>query len=287
METMKNKIPAVMSLLLAAAAFVAANSPAQAQDATVASPDMTAATTPMPAPIAAVGEDPWQFGVTVPLWAPQINGNVTVLGHQQNVDVSFNELRDHLDASFALGLNAQKGKFGMFGNVGYMKFSGGFNDKLGGNFSADLKFVVANGGVSYLLVQTGEKHPFTLAATAGLRYWYASTDLDHHDAFGHRDFHGYINWNVWDPVIGLQASQSITKKLHLDVAGDGGGFNINNDTDWTWSASGMLTYDFCKHFTLSAGYEAVALDESKGSGSSKNGVNLIFNGALVNLTFKF
>jgi hypothetical protein len=33
--------------------------------------------------------DAWQFGVTVPLWAPQINGNVTVQGRQQDVNVNF------------------------------------------------------------------------------------------------------------------------------------------------------------------------------------------------------
>ena len=269
---------------LAAAALAGIATTASAQDATATS----TMNSQMPAmsPIAAQ-DDSWKFGVTVPLWAPQIDGNVTVLGHQEDVNIPFSELRDHLDASFSLALNAQKGKFGTFGNVGYMKFSGGFNDKLGGNFSADLKFVVANGGVSYLLVQTGEEHPFTLAGTAGLRYWYASTDIDHHDRSGNRDFHGYANWDVFDPVIGLRASQYITQKLHLDVAGDGGGFDINNDTDWTWSASGMLAYDFCKYFSASAGYQAVALDESKGSGASKKGLNLIFNGVAANLTFKF
>ncbi len=78
-------------------------------DDTVATPTSTSATTPAAAPVmepgAAPEEEPWQIGVTVPLWAPQINGNVTVLGHQQDVNVSFDQLRDHLDASFALGRN--------------------------------------------------------------------------------------------------------------------------------------------------------------------------------------
>ncbi len=48
---------------------------------------------------------------------------------------------------------------------------------------------------------------------------------------------------------------------------------------------GALTYDFCKYFSLSAGYKAVALDESDGGGKKENGVNLIFNGVLVSLNF--
>lgn len=235
------------------------------------------------APAAVADTDPWQFGLTVPFWAPQVDGNVTVLGHQKDVKIPFSDLKDHLDASFALALNAQKGKFGLFGNAGYMKFSGGFNDQPGGNFSAVLKFVVANAGVSYLLFKTESEHPFVLVGTAGVRYWFASTDIDHHDVLGNRDWHGYEKWNLFDPVIGLRASQYLTRKLHLDVAGDGGGFNLNHNTDWTWSAVGMLSYDFCKYFTASAGYQAVALDESAGD----KGINLIFNGVAANLTFKF
>ena len=89
------------------------------------------------------------------------------------------------------------------------------------------------------------------------------------------------------PVIGVRATQYLTSKLHLDIAGDGGGFDVNNSTDWTWSTSGMLSYDFTKWFTLSAGYQALAIDESNGTGASQKGVNLVFQGVAAALTFKF
>lgn len=244
-------------------------------------------TTPTATYASAADLDAWQFGVTVPLWAPQINGNATVGGRQADVNIDFSELKDHLDASFSLALNAQKGKFGTFGNVGYMKFSGGTEDSAGGHVDWGLKFLVANAGASYQLIKTESEHPFVLAGTAGVRFWYVSTDIDHHDSSGTRDFQGYNNENVFDPVIGLRATQYFTQKLHLDVAGDGGGFNLSHDTDWTWSATAMLTYDFAKWFSLSAGYQALALNESEGGGTSKNGVDVIFSGAAAALTFKF
>src|SRR5882757_7651782 len=209
-------------------------------DDTVATPVATPTAAPIASPAmdstAATDADSWLFGVTVPLWAPQINGNATVKGHTADVNVNFSELKDHLDASFSLALNAQKGKFGVFGNFGYMKFSGGFNDRFGGNVSAQLKFVLANAGVSYQLVKTESEHPFILAGTVGVRYWYADTTLTHTDFNGNRDWRGGNVYDIYDPVIGLRFSQFITQKLHLDIAGDGGGFNLNNDTDWTWSA---------------------------------------------------
>ena len=227
-------------------------------------------------------DDSWHFGVSVPLWAPQINGNATVRGHQQDVDVSFSQLKDHLDASFALGLDAHKGKFGLYGDVGYMKFSVG-----SGGVSDDLKFVVADGGMSYQLVKTGEERPFILAATAGVRFWGTWNKLTLRGPGGNLLFSGSGNQTLVDPVIGLRGSQYLARKLHLDFAGDFGGFDISNDTDWTWSASGVVTYDFLKWLSLSAGYRALALDESNGSGTSKNGVNLIFNGAVIVVRFQF
>jgi hypothetical protein len=292
---MKDKTTALTNLLLAAAAFAVIALPARAQDATATTPATTtgdpysknqssaAATAPLGAPAASPGEDQWQFDVTVPLWAPQIIGDVTVQGQKQDVNISFQELKDHLDASFALGLNASKGKFGLYSCFGYMKFSAG--DSMA---SSELKFIIAEAGMSYLLVKTDGEHPFVLAGTAGLRYWYADPSISlSPGVVPPGGFSGGKTFHVYDPVIGLRGSQYLTRKFHLDFAGDFGGFDINNDTDWTWSATAVGTYDFSKHFSLSAGYRALALDESSGSGASKNGVNLIFNGVLVNATFKF
>jgi hypothetical protein len=264
---------------------------ATATTAVPAAETTTPATSAAPAPATeitpAADADGWKFGVTVPIWAPAINGNVTLKGRQADVNVNFSDLRSHLDASFSLAANAQKDKLGLFANVGYMKFSGGFGDALGGHTDWMLRFLVANAGGSYLLVKTESEHPFLLAGTAGVRFWYTSVDINHRDGTNTRDFQGYGNQNLFDPVLGLRASQYITQKLHFDVMGDGGGFNLNNDTDWTWSVSGMLTYDFTKCFSASAGYQALALDEANGSGADKKGVNLIFSGVAGALTFRF
>jgi hypothetical protein len=239
----------------------------------------------MEAPLTEPGDNSWHFGVSLPAWFPQINGNITLFGRQQNVDISYATLREHLDAAFGGAFSASKGKLGFYSEASYMKFSADGNVG-GANSSAELKFFLNNSGLSYDLVKTGEDHPFVLTAKAGIRYWYASLKLDVSDPRVPA-FNRGKTWNLVDPVIGLSASQFLTPKLHLDVGGDFGGFNINHDTDWTWSATGVVTYDFAKWFSLSAGYSALALDESKGSGAGLDGVNLIFHGALVVATFKF
>src|SRR5208282_3380118 len=141
MKNVNNQTTGAMSLMLAAAVLAGATSPARAQDATIPPPTITPETTPMTAPDADSDEAPWQFGVTIPLWAPQIVGSVTVAGRTEDVNISFNTLRQHLDASFSLALNAQKGKFGVYGDIGYMKFSASGSGPEGGFASGDLKFV--------------------------------------------------------------------------------------------------------------------------------------------------
>jgi hypothetical protein len=286
-NAIKNQTTCAMSLLLMAAAFAGAATPAHAQDTTTGgtatmAPDTTEA--PMDAgPLAG----PWQFGVTVPAWIAGIDGNVTVLGHQQDVNVDFNTLREHLDQSLSLGLNVRKGRLGIYGDVGYMKFSGGFNGPFGGNTSANLKFLVSDGGLSYVLFKAGDERPFVLSANAGVRYWYTDTSLTFHGPLGNVVLSGGKTRDIVDPVLGLSASQFLTRKLHLDFSVDGGGFDINNDTDWTWSATGVVTYDIWRWLSVSAGYKALALDEASGSGGNKNGVNLIFNGVLIAAQIKF
>jgi hypothetical protein len=285
----------VKFISLAAVAFGMVTLSLRAEDATNA-PAADASITTAPAISSsstdslkpAMDENAWKFGLTVPLWAPQIDGNVTVRGHQENVNVSFNTLRDHLDAVFSTAFEAHKGKFSVYGDVGYMKFSVSQSFADGHvKSSAGLKFLYSDLAGGYQLIKTESEHPFILEGTAGVRYWYASMPVRFKDDLGNTLFSGSKTWNLVDPVLGFRGSQYFTQKFHLDFQGDGGGFNISHNTDWTWSARAELSYDFAKWFSLSAGYQALALDESENKTNGKNGLNLIFNGVLVELNFRF
>jgi hypothetical protein len=236
----------------------------------------------------AMSDDDWRFGITAPLWAPQIDGNATVRGHRENVNINFNTLRQHLDTVFTMALEAHKDKFSIYGDVGYMKFSadsfypdGHINSWVG------LKFLYSDLAAGYQLIKTESDHPFLLEGTVGARYWYSSSPLTISDEHGNTLFAGSKTWDWVDPVLGFRGSQYFTQKLHLDFQGDGGGFNLNHDTDWTWAANATLSYDFVKWFTLSAGYEALALDQSENKANGANGVNFIFHGVLVEANFRF
>ena len=286
-------------ILLTAVAFGTASLSLRADDAANAPvADTSVTNAPVAAPAAdstaadslkpAMDENAWRFGLSIPIWAAQIDGNATVLGHQQNVNISFSTLKDHLDADFAMDVEAHKGKYSIYGDVNYLKFSISQSFPDGHIKSwAGLKFLYSDLYGGYQLIKTESEHPFLLEGTVGVRYWYASMPVTFSDDAGTTLFSGSKTWDWVDPILGFRGSQYFTQKFHLDFQGNGGGFNLNHNTDWTWMAKAKLTYDFCNWFTLSAGYEALALDESENKAKGANGVNVIFHGALIELNFRF
>jgi hypothetical protein len=226
-------------------------------------------------------EDPWRFGVTAPIWAAALDGNVTLRGRTKDVNLSFDELKDHLDACFSLGLEARQERFGLFADVGYLKFSANADDII-------LKLVISDFGAGYRLLKLGEERPFILEGTAGLRYWYVGSDLTIRGRGGDVLARGDRIYRLYDPVVGLRGSQYLVQKLHVDFGADIGGFGISHDqSNLDWSAGGVLTYDFFKWFSLSGGYKALAIDIHRNSGDRKKGVDLTMHGLLLAATLKF
>jgi len=233
-------------------------------------------------------EDRWRFGVIVPIWAAGIDGDMTIRGRQVDVDVGFDDLKDHLDASFSLGLEARRDRFGFYGAVGYMKFSADDTLLAGAEAEAELKFLIAEAGGFYGLLRLGEERPFVLEALGGVRYWAIDNELEITGPGGTKLFDGGDEKDLIDPIIGLRASQFLTRKLHLDFQGDIGGFGISDDTsDFAWSATGLVTYDLARWFSLSAGYKALAVEAERGSGTSERGVDIIMHGLLLAAKFTF
>ena len=226
----------------------------------------------------AMDEDAWQFRLSVPLWFPQIDGNATVLGHREPVNINYNTLKGPSRQRFCDGCGCAQGEVRFLWRCRLYEI-------LCGERGCILRFEISQLPTPpwlYQLVKTESEHPFILEGTAGVRYWYATTWL----SIPALPFYGTKTWESWwIRFLAFAAANTSRRSFHLDFQGDGGGFNISHNTDW--NLVGNRCDDLrlsCKYFSLSAGYRALALDESD-SGASKNGVNLIFNGAVVGLNF--
>jgi hypothetical protein len=75
------------------------------------------------APPSITESQPWQFTIAAPGWLASMNGTIGVRGVDANIDVPVDEVLQHLDMIFAMRAEAQKGPFGIFGEVFYIGLS--------------------------------------------------------------------------------------------------------------------------------------------------------------------
>lgn len=80
----------------------------------------------------------------------------------------------------------------------------------------------------------------------------------------------------------------ISERWFLQVNGDIGGFGV--ESDLTWSATGLIGYDFRMFDTPSSflfGYRAIGWDYSEGSGNDRVVWDIVQHGLLLGLTIRF
>ena len=75
------------------------------------------------APPGITESEPWQFTIAAPGWLASLNGTIGVRGVDANIDIPVNEVLQHLDMIFAARAEAQKGPFGIYGELIYIGLS--------------------------------------------------------------------------------------------------------------------------------------------------------------------
>jgi hypothetical protein len=75
------------------------------------------------APPTITQSEPWQFTIAVPGWLASMNGTIGVRGVNADIDIPVTEVLQHLDMIFAARAEAQKGPFGIFGELFYIGLS--------------------------------------------------------------------------------------------------------------------------------------------------------------------
>jgi hypothetical protein len=76
------------------------------------------------APPTITESQPWQFTIAAPGWMASMNGTIGIRGVNADLDVGFfDDVLEHLDMIFAMRAEAQKGPFGIFGEIIYIGLS--------------------------------------------------------------------------------------------------------------------------------------------------------------------
>jgi hypothetical protein len=151
------------------------------------------------APPTITQSEPWQFTIAAPGWMAGLDGTIGVRGVNADIDVGFDQILQHLDMIFAMRAEAQKGPFGIYGEVIYIGLSD--NTQINGlinNIHEQVDETLVDGALSWRLVNQPR---WSLDLAAGTHYTSIYERLELHS----------------DPVAIQQASQRFVNNIADDL----------------------------------------------------------------------
>ena len=105
------------------------------------------------APPTITESEPWHFTIAAPGWLAGLDGTIGVRGVNADIDVGFDQILQHLDMIFAMRAEAQKGPFGIYGEVIYIGLSD--NAQINGlinNIHEQVDETLVDGALSWRLI---------------------------------------------------------------------------------------------------------------------------------------
>src|SRR5215216_4079440 len=112
--------------------------------------------------------EPWQFTIAAPGWMAGMDCTIGVRGVNADIDIGFDQILQHLDMIFAARAQAQKGPFGIYGEVIYIGLSDGAQvSGLIDNVSAKVGMTLFDGALSWRLINQPR---WSLDFAAGTHY---------------------------------------------------------------------------------------------------------------------
>jgi hypothetical protein len=130
------------------------------------------------APPSITESEPWQFTIAAPGWLASTNGTIGVRGVNADIDIPVTEVLQHLDMIFAARAQAQKGPFGIYGELIYMGVSdvAQINGMIN-NIHETVNITLVDGGLSWRLFNQPR---WSLDFAAGTHYTNVYEQLELH-----------------------------------------------------------------------------------------------------------
>jgi hypothetical protein len=229
--------------------------------------------------------DAWHVGITPYVWAAGIYGDVTVKGQNAEVEASFLDLLEETDTLVGLAgrLEVTKGRFGVFGDVFYVKTEVEDSGTTRLDITTRMWFIDF-GGQFRVLDTTDDRVPgLTLDVYGGGRYSYLELDLD---TAGAPSLNQSKEWV--DPIVGARVGVHFSEHVFLLFAGDVGGFGVGSD--FAWSILGLFGYKWqsgTTEWAILAGYKALGQDYESGSGAQRFRWDTVMHGPVLGFTVRF
>ena len=151
------------------------------------------------APPTITQSEPWHFTIAAPGWMAGLDGTIGVRGVNADIDVGFDQILQHLDMIFAMRAEAQKGPFGIYGEVIYIGLSDNAQvNRLINNVHEQVDLTLVDGALSWRLFNQPR---WLLDFAAGTHYTSVYEQLELHS----------------DPVAIQKASQRFVNNIADDL----------------------------------------------------------------------
>jgi hypothetical protein len=151
------------------------------------------------APPSITESEPWQFTIAAPGWLAGLDGTIGVRGVNADINVGFDQILQHLDMIFAMRAEAQKGPFGIYGEVIYIGLSDNAQvNRLINNIHEQVDETLVDVALSWRLINQPRG---SLDLAAGTHYTSIYEQLELHS----------------DPVAIQQASQRFVNNIADDL----------------------------------------------------------------------
>jgi len=204
---------------------------------------------------AQAAEEPggWQFEFTPYLFASSLSGKTGALGVEADVDMSFGDILDHLDAGFMAAFEARKGRWGFGVDAVYFKLEDekarAWQGPLGiGTATGELQATMTQQIAQLYVTRRSFYRVGTLDLVGAARYTQLDTDLDLVTATGGllpggaRALSAGKSW--WDVAIGargrLRVADRWTMVSYADVGAGGSDLTYQVLLGLDWQASKSL-----------------------------------------------
>lgn len=208
-----------------------------------------------PAPV----EDKWEYNIAPYLWLSGLEGQAGIKGIVADVDMPLDDLIDVLDFAGYLAFEANKGDWGYYADMQYIKLSGE-QDGPGGPLINEIEV-----GLEQFRLELGVKYRIyhnektTIHLMGGAQYTYFSTELETSGRLA-QDIDGSTDWV--DPTVGLALNHQFNEKWNAHFVGQVGGFGAASDS--TWQVLAGIGYQLNDCWRLVGGYRHQYIDYEKG-----------------------
>lgn len=218
----------------------------------------------------------WDYNGYIYGWLASLNGTVGVNGlPPQDVEIPLDTILENLDALAYFGFEGNKGDWGYFTDIQYMKMSGK-NEASHQTTKISLEQLKIELAVQYRFYEGPQTSAYVYGAA---QYFYYAADLDVGGLIIGGDVDGSQNWV--DPAIGVKVRHQFNDKWSCDVLGEVGGFGVSSDL--TWQAMGKVNYHINECWDISAGYRYQYVDYEKDGFV----FDVATEGAVIGVTYNF